>query len=290
MSTSGGRYIGMWLTTGVRRRGLLLTVAILVSVGGFVVNTAPVAARTCSTPGAWNRPKKYSVDMGYLRQQRVRWALGGLQNTLTLRGKMSAEELYHAAITHRFTRATKRAVRDLQNDPGSIAKVTGEIGPNTSRWLFQPYVLFYESLMGAPRHLLHGVVGIEGDYDPAAVGCNDPNDRGILQYNSVAHPDVSDAEAFGDPLGMIERAAREMKARYDSYTGSYYAGLTNTERWNAAAAGHNTPVGGRNWAHCMAANITLLGCTRAGVQAWDYFTDSPGRDSGVEAYAANFPY
>src|SRR5258708_7364552 len=44
----------------------------------------------------------------------------------------------------------------------------------------------------------------ESRLDPAAVGQQDPRDRGILQINSYWHPEVSDTCAFSPPCAFKE--------------------------------------------------------------------------------------
>ena len=77
-----------------------------------------------------------------------------------------------------------------------------------------------------PAGLVSGLIEVESGWDPQAVGHNPRSvDRGLVQINSLAHPDVTPGQAF-DPSFAIPWAAKELAgliARCGSVTGGLEA-------------------------------------------------------------------
>jgi soluble lytic murein transglycosylase-like protein len=83
---------------------------------------------------------------------------------------------------------------------------------------------------GLPAGLLEGLIHVESGWDPQAVGRNTNGsvDRGIVQINNRAHPEVSDQQAY-DPAQAIPWAAAYLRQLYQS-CGS----------WTGALAAYNS--------------------------------------------------
>ncbi len=102
----------------------------------------------------------------------------------------------------------------------------------TSAYLAQIYAA--EQASGVPHGLLAGLVAQESGGNPGATGFDSGGsvDRGIVQINSQAHPQVSDAQAY-DPAFAIPWAASQL-ASLKTSTGTWTGAL---EAYNSGSAG-----------------------------------------------------
>lgn len=109
----------------------------------------------------------------------------------------------------------------------------GVAGPITCRKLFDKRCLVVETKYSIPNRYITRQSQLESGWDPAARGVIDPRDRGLMQINSYAHPDVSDEQA-DDPSFSLDWAARGERAVFNAYgdwdcalasynVGTYYA-------------------------------------------------------------------
>lgn len=103
----------------------------------------------------------------------------------------------------------------------------GVIGPGTARSLFRKRVHDGELQYRIPYQYICKQISLESAWDPGATGSVDPRDRGLVQINAGAHPEVSDAEAF-DPAFAIPWSAKVLRGHYDEL-----------RDWDAALAAHN---------------------------------------------------
>lgn len=152
-------------------------------------------------------------------------------------------------------------VRQFQKDQGLLTKwgrgVTvikngtpvkskrGVVGRTELERLFTKRVYEWEKYYNINDGVLHGLLDHESWFDPAVTGYVDPNDRGMGQFNSAAHPEVTDEMAF-DPAWAIPATAKRFRdAR------AYYRTKVEEENIvdgkdriiNASILQHNTPVG-----------------------------------------------
>ncbi len=93
------------------------------------------------------------------------------------------------------------------------------------------------SAEGLPIGLLPGQIEVESRWNPNAAGHNKGGsvDRGIAQINSVAHPEITDAQAY-DPAFAIPWMAKEM-AGLIARCGSVVGGL---EAYNSGRCSGDT--------------------------------------------------
>ena len=90
----------------------------------------------------------------------------------------------------------------------------GVVGPETARSLCQLRCSGIEAQLGLPiKGVLAGLIRVESSYDFGATGWVDPHDRGLAQINSVAHPTVTDAQAF-DSAYSIMWAGRDLQGAF----------------------------------------------------------------------------
>jgi hypothetical protein len=133
---------------------------------------------------------------------------------------------------------TDGRIRDTQR--GLKVKVDGLIGPNTMKSLLMPLVMDAGKRHGVRWQVLCGKLHNEGNWDPGAVGANDPDDLGLSQINIRAHPHVSPEEAF-DPHFAIDFGARFMAQNLATFNGNerdaiaaYNLGAGGTRQWISA--------------------------------------------------------
>jgi hypothetical protein len=82
---------------------------------------------------------------------------------------------------------------------------------------------------------LGGLVLVESEMDPGAVGYNTPNDKGLVQFNLKAHPEIGYDQAF-DPGFSIPWAANELREIHDKYVSA------KADPWMVAILWHNSPA------------------------------------------------
>lgn len=99
----------------------------------------------------------------------------------------------------------------------------------------------YGAKFGVPPAILYGLVEAESGGNPAAehVNANGSIDRGLVQINSAAHPEISDAQARNPHFAVAWAAVTlaQMHARYGSWTSAleaYNSGGANS--WDLSYA------------------------------------------------------
>jgi peptidoglycan hydrolase-like protein with peptidoglycan-binding domain len=139
-----------------------------------------------------------------------------------------------------FGPQTDRAVRLVQTSAG--LKADGMVGRNTMKVLLTPRIKLIAAKHKEPWEPLVGIMTYEGAWDPGAVGGADPNDLGLVQINTIAHPHVSFSDAFC-PSFAINYAASLIRAGLDAFNGdirlaiaSYNLGIGGTRQWVAAGS------------------------------------------------------
>lgn len=199
------------------RRALLIAVA-----------TALLAVSGASA-GAWGDVYDYG-DTGQVGTPRAA-ALTALKRELIERGYSKGLD----ATLPYYGDAMRNRVTEFQTAQG--LRVTGRVGPDTSRRLFRARVYVAENAWTVPNHDACRLINLESAFDPAATGYVDPRDRGFGQINAFFHPDVTDAEAF-DPAFSIPWVARYLQSAFVYFQ-------TRAERpWRAAIAAFNGGLGG----------------------------------------------
>lgn len=93
----------------------------------------------------------------------------------------------------------------------------GQAGPKTCKILFLKRTRFVQNLYNIPNDLTAKQIQVESAWDPSARGSVDPRDRGLVQINSGAHPEISDAEA-DSPAFSIDWSAQALRTAIDSLT------------------------------------------------------------------------
>lgn len=178
---------------------------------------------------------------------RVHWAVASFQKRLKMLGHFDRE------IGGVFGGGTENAVKKFQKQAG--LKADGIIGRVTAKAILQPYTRRMQTLYGIPDNLICGQITQESGWDPAAVGAfTDPTrgvDRGLVQINSWAHPDIEDHLAFNAAFA-IEYGAKRMRSTFRGF----YSSLTEEQQgnadlvrlaWDCAVAGHNSPADANEW-------------------------------------------
>lgn len=185
--------------------------------------------------GAWKTPPYYKRGMKYptdpYQQQRVRWAVIGIQNELIRRGHLDkpAKPLDGGIGT-----GTDAAIKAFQKQAGLLDD--GLFGRKTSEAIWRDWFTWYQALNGIPDNILLGMCRLESGLDPGAEGIVAPADRGIAQFNRTWWPMVDDEMAFSQPTECIKLAAANLSAARAKY-GS----------WDLAIAAHNNPSKAAAW-------------------------------------------
>lgn len=193
------------------------------------------------------------------------WAVGAgsgavQRRLVTLAFTTETEMLGCSGIWGPRTDAAFRKFQSLNIDPGTGLKLTvdGQCGRQDTRALWTPLIDAYEDFASIPDHLLRGLLNNESILDPGAVGeitiyVRDGGikeyrgvDRGLAQINSMAHPEITWAQAFDAPYAISYAAAR-LRSTFDSLKAKYPS-RADSVHWDAAVESHNSPVWGQSWA------------------------------------------
>lgn len=190
--------------------------------------------------GAWKTPKFYGVGMEFPKdkygEQRVRWANIGIQRELIRQGFMR-KPLFK--LNGGVGPTYDRGIKAFQK--ATAVPADGRIGPKTAGRIFFQQFSWWEITLGIPDHLLIGLCRLESGFDPGAEGFVDDRDRGILQFNRLYHPDITDEIAFSDPPFCIARGADMLMQAYNRFKDG------NGDPWKCAVASHNNPKLADQW-------------------------------------------
>jgi hypothetical protein len=132
------------------------------------------------------------------------------------------------------------------NAPRSDAlDVDGVVGPLTAHSLFRKRALAMETLYRIEATLLCKMRTLESADDPACLS-QDGNDRGLMQINRPAHPQVADSQAY-DPAFAMDWAARYLVTAYNMFSAEH-PDYSRRALWDMACASYNVGTGGaRTW-------------------------------------------
>lgn len=176
--------------------------------------------------------------------QRVRYATIGIQTELIDLGYLKRPK---QPLTGQIGSQTETAIKAFQKATGHLT-VDGIVGPMTARRLFAPRFLWWQTAMSIPSNLLYGLARLESGMDPGAQGALDDADRGILQFNARAHPDVTDDLAYGQPGWCIQRAAGTLR-QVAMHMAQIQKWPSKTDPWLLAIASWNNPSAALAWAN-----------------------------------------
>src|SRR6185295_14464845 len=141
---------------------------------------------------------------------------------------------------------TRYATKQFQTHK-ALSFTIGEVGRTTMGGLLRPMARRLSKHLAVPRELVAGIPIHEAGWDPAAVGASTPIekgiDRGLFQINTIAHPDVSDEQAF-DAVFNMNWGAKTLRERYEKYSKQTDADTA----WDCAVAANLSPVAADDWA------------------------------------------
>lgn len=191
--------------------------------------------------GAWRVPKFYGQGMTMPTKpediKRTKLAIIGIQRELILQGFLAQPD---KPLNGSWGQKSHDAVKQYQKDNHYV--IDGRIGAKSVVRLFKHHFDFCQYVLGIPDNLLMGLCRLESALDPGAQGFIDNRDRGIAQFNSYYHPNVSDEIAYSRPDLCIGIAANMLKDAYDKYG-----------TWDCAIAAHNNPTKAKLWSQTTVA-------------------------------------
>ncbi len=117
----------------------------------------------------------------------------------------------------------------------------GIAGPTTCKAMWRDLLIWWGAVYQVPPAHLYGFMMLESVADPGAVGYLTPSDRGLFQINLVAHPLVSEAQAFDPSFSTAYTAKRLSDAR------AQFAGKGAILQTVASIAQHNSPLAAKQW-------------------------------------------
>lgn len=132
---------------------------------------------------------------------------------------------------------TLRLVKDVQRKAGLI--VDGVVGQKTMQALLIPVIQQVSDEKKVPFNAIYGLLHFEGNWDPGAVGVLDPEDLGLAQINTKAHPHVAPSSAFCPSFAVsfiadYLRTALDQLGNLQDAVISYNLGIGGTRQWIAA--------------------------------------------------------
>lgn len=127
--------------------------------------------------------------------------------------------------------AVVRLQKQLQVAPDGI------VGPTTMKAALAPLITVTAGAGGVPPKLLGGIVAVESQFDPAAVGYDTPADHGLVQINLRAHVAISLVQAM-DPMYALTWAANTLGKAFARFDASHHK---DADPWLAAVLNHNSP-------------------------------------------------
>jgi hypothetical protein len=145
---------------------------------------------------------------------------------------------YDVKVDGLFGPRVKLAVRDFQEKRG--LPVSGEIGFTTGPELWRDYIKTVGASYKYPAQYVWGTMRQESGGDPGAVGYDTPGDRGIFQFNTLAH-EVTYEEAHNFEWATETAFTRFQKAW------NKYAGKGPDLRLNCTILQHKSPYSADVW-------------------------------------------
>jgi peptidoglycan hydrolase-like protein with peptidoglycan-binding domain len=143
------------------------------------------------------------------------------------------------AVDGLFGKTTADAVKWFQSTHGLVAD--GIVGPTTALALWRDLLVWFGETYHVPASQLYGFMMMESGRDPGAVGYTTPSDRGLLQINLNAHPNITVAQAF-DPNFTIDYTAKRLQGARIQFSGK-----TSDLKNRCAIAQHNSPLQAKQW-------------------------------------------
>lgn len=252
------------------------TAAVLVALAltlGVAVAPTPVASPagaagtiTISGDYCWAGSRYFGYGRGMSSGElRVKEGIKFWQRQLIKVGLLDADP---TTLNGGFGPNTEQAVKALQaflREPQ-----TGRVGRIEAAALIRPVIDQYEArdAFNIPDHRLWAAASLESCLDPAATNGHRRSpkglDRGVCQFNTVAFPKITDAQAFNPDVALFICAAN-FNDRYNRFKSlanrpprrgeNYFTGLSSgpyrcaTDQCrDAANLGHYNPTYGADWA------------------------------------------
>lgn len=144
--------------------------------------------------------------------------------------------------------------RDFQKHEG--IGVDGVVGPETMKALLRLRVGMLTATYQLPGAVMGQIAYQESSLDPGAVGSN-PADKGLVQINRDAHPEISDQQAFSPAFAFeyLARTLRMVRATTDIDTAiaAWHVGVGGAQAWYNAS---KPDTGGPSWSPSLYAEAT----------------------------------
>jgi soluble lytic murein transglycosylase-like protein len=181
--------------------------------------------------GAWD--VLYSKGLRAVKTDPIGYGIVAIKRDLAFNGFNGATKRLKPMDTEapEIGPAADRAIRAFQK--AFVLEVDGVVGPHTALALWRRRCVMLEAEQEIPDDLLAKLKSLESANDPGAVGVADPNDHGLVQINSVAHPGITLRQAF-DAAWSLDYAAHSLRNAYDTmldWDGAVAA--WNTGEWSA---------------------------------------------------------
>jgi hypothetical protein len=145
---------------------------------------------------------------------------------------------YDVKVDGLFGPRAKLAVRDFQENKG--LPISGEIGYTTGPELWRDYIGTVGASYKYPAKYIWGTMRQESGGDPGAVGYDTPGDRGLFQFNTLAH------EISYDQAHDFEWATEAAFTRFQK-AWNKYAGKGADLRLNCTILQHKSPAAADSW-------------------------------------------
>lgn len=142
-----------------------------------------------------------------------------------------------------FDSTTDKDLRAFQ--ASKSLTVDGIFGPASARALFGHRISVEQQNFYIPNDYLFGLVDLESNFDPGAVGANG-YDSGLCQINldpvNGHGKEITKAQAF-DPKFAINYTAKRMFTAFQAFDAQL-----SVLSWKLAVAQHNSPLNAKTWA------------------------------------------
>jgi hypothetical protein len=194
----------------------------------------------CYIPGQAQDGSNQFKDVNY---EAVHYAVKAIQARINSFGYNSygagASPGSGVPVDGMFGPGTATAVKWFQSMAG--LSQDGVVGPATSLALWRDLLYWFGGVHHVPASQLYGFMMMESGRDPGAVGFTTPSDRGLLQINLKAHPNITVQQAF-DPNFTIDYTAKRLQGARIQFSGK-----TVDLKNRCAVAQHNSPLWAKLW-------------------------------------------